>query len=78
MNFRPVAGSPACTGGEDGTYIGALPCIDSVQFNPADNSPCDGCISLGEISEYVNLWLSNQGVTLENVSGAVNLWIGGC
>jgi hypothetical protein len=57
-------------------YVGGT--VSCVSVSPADNSPCDGCISLGEISEYVNLWLSNQGVTLENVSGAVNLWIGGC
>jgi hypothetical protein len=61
--------------------IGAYEYVDgaalSIVFHPADTSQ-NGCIDLGEISEYVNLWLSNQGVTLESVSGAVNLWIGGC
>jgi hypothetical protein len=81
-DFRPLStlmnGSinPVCNGGVDGTYIGALPCIDSVQFSPADLNQ-NGCIDLGEISEYVGLWLNDK-VKLADVSGAVSTWMGGC
>jgi hypothetical protein len=57
-------------------YVGGT--VSCVSVSPADNSPCDGCISLGEISEYVGLWLNGSGVTLSQVSEGVNEWMKGC
>lgn len=48
-----------------------------VFYHPADLNQ-DGCISLGEISLYVYLWLSGSGVTLSQASDAVNEWLAGC
>ncbi len=36
LNFKPLPGSPACTGGEGGTYIGAVPCDVLPVCNDAD------------------------------------------
>ena len=36
----------------------------------------DGCVEFGEISSYINLWLSGQ-VTFSEVSSAISLWISG-
>jgi hypothetical protein len=48
----------------------------AVTYHPADLNT-DGCIDLGEISEYVGLWLNGK-VKLADVSGAVGTWMGGC
>jgi 3-phytase len=56
-----------------------ITCIDGIvsqTCNPADTN-CDSCIDLGEISEYVGLWLNGK-VKLADVSGAVGTWMGGC
>jgi hypothetical protein len=83
MDFRPVStlangsANPICTGSSTGGYIGALLCIDSVTYHPADTNQ-NGCIDLGEISVYVSLWLNGSGVTLSQVSDGVNEWMKGC
>jgi hypothetical protein len=46
-------------------------------YHPADTNH-DECISLGEISTYVGLWLSGNGVSLSQVSSGVSLWMNGC
>jgi hypothetical protein len=47
-------------------------------YHPADTNQ-DNCISLGEISVYVGLWLGgNSGVTLTQVSNGVSTWMQGC
>jgi hypothetical protein len=50
--------------------------ISSVSALPPD-SDNNGCVTLGEISSYVNLWLQGN-ITLGNVSSGVLWWLGGC
>jgi hypothetical protein len=57
--------------------IGKDPQSGGTTFHPADLNS-DSCVSLGEISSYVSLWLSGNGVTLTQVSDGVNEWLGGC
>jgi hypothetical protein len=59
-----------------GLFIGLLLVSNVFALPPDDNN--DGCVSLGEISSYVNLWLNNQGVTLDQVSSGVLWWVHGC
>jgi hypothetical protein len=74
-NYHLQPDSPACN--IDGTYAGAFPCDTPNNFHVADTNR-DGCVSLGEISSYVSLWLSGNGVTLTQVSDGVNEWMNGC
>ena len=41
-DFRPAAGSPACTGGENSTTLGALPCQPATQSAAILESEVDG------------------------------------
>ena len=57
--------------------IGAFEYISgAIIYHPADLNQ-DGCVSLGEISAYVGLWLNGE-ITLGTVSGGVSEWLGGC
>jgi hypothetical protein len=74
LPWTDINGNP-----RDGTpTIGAYEYVDgSVTYHPADLNQ-NGCIDLGEISEYVGLWLNGSGVTLSQVSEGVNEWMKGC
>jgi len=43
----------------------------------ADNSPCDGCVSAIELTNYLNSWKTGS-VTINNLMDAIILWKDGC
>ena len=46
-----------------------------ITYHPADNDPQNGCVTMGELTAYIEKWLTGQGgVSMPGVMGAVNLW----
>lgn len=52
----------------------------SLCIHEADNSPCDGCVSLSELNNYIDRWhYDNVDVTVRELIEAIGLWKrGGC
>ena len=46
-------------------------------IHPADTSPQDGCITITELTSYINRWLTGSDVSMPEMMGAVNLWRSG-
>jgi hypothetical protein len=78
-DFRLQSGSIACTGGEAGTYLGAIPCSGSVvrQCTHPANIDGDGIISNAELSSYLSRWRSGT-ATMVSSMDAISTWKKGC
>jgi len=78
-DYHLLYGSPACTGGEGGTYIGAFPCDGYVPpdcVHPA-NTDGDSVISNSELVTYIADWKTGS-VSLMEVMDAIAKWKTGC
>jgi len=58
------------------SYIGtSLPQQCPGDAHEADDSPCDGCVSQGELQDYINRWLADStDVTIEQAASAIDAW----
>ncbi len=67
--------SPSQVLGQYQVNVAASLCI-----HESDNSPCDGCVSLSELNNYIDRWhMDNQDVTIRELIEAIGLWKnGGC
>ena len=43
----------------------------------ADSNPQDGCVDMGELTAFIELWLTGSDVSMPEVMGAVGLWRAG-
>lgn len=58
-DFTPLPDSPACHMSDTGSYVGAIPCIDS-QICQTGDVNCDGSINISDVQQAVNLLLNNN------------------
>ncbi len=77
-NFRLLNTSPACTGGENNGYIGAVPCSDSMLSCGSIDTDSSGTIENDELLAYINSWYSGSGITTVQLLDAISKWKDGC
>ena len=81
MNDQDTSGSTIQTGWSTEGAInnpdgwGELAFSGVPASHPSDNNPQDGCVTMGELTAYIEKWLTGQGgVSMPEVMGAVGLW----
>jgi len=51
---------------------------DCTQIHVADDNPCNGCINMSELIDYITLWKTTNQVELPELMDAIRLWKEGC